>query len=154
LPIDPAIAAPPPNSSASPSGGSQSEQGVDLSDTQLASVKGEPAGEREFPIEREAVGSIDFNEEMSLQGFSSYPGRHIGLFTKVGDDVKKGQTLFTIDSPDLLQAESTLIAADGVLDLTTRALARLKQLYETRAISQKDLEQATSDQQAAEAALK
>jgi len=154
LPIDPAIAAAPPNSSASPSGGSQSEQSVELSDTQLASVKVEPAGEREFPMGKEAVGSIDFNEEMTLQVFSPYPGRIIGLFAKIGDDVKKGQTLFTIDSPDLLQAESILIAADGVLDLTTRALARLKQLYETRAISQKDLEQATSDQQAAEAALK
>ena len=154
LPIDAAIADAAPNASLSPSGGRQSEHSVDLSDTQLASVKVEPAGEREFPIEKESVGSIDFNEEMSTQVFTPYPGRIIGLFAKVGDDVKKGQTLFTIDSPDLLQAESTLIAADGVLDLTTRALARLKQLYQTRAISQKDLEQATSDQQAAEAALK
>ena len=38
------------------------------------------------------------------------------LFAEIGDDVKKGQTLFTIDSADLLQAESTLIAAAGVLD--------------------------------------
>lgn len=160
LGIGPAIAnadAPQPNSSAPArhiSGDPESAQSVELSDTQLASVKVEPVGEREFPIEKEAVGSIDFNEEMSVQVFTPYAGRILALFAKVGDDVKKGQTLFTIDSPDLLQAESTLIAADGVLDLTTRALARLKQLYETRAISQKDLEQATSEQQAAEAALK
>src|SRR5262249_12094068 len=85
LPIDPAIAAAPPNSSASSSGGSQSEQSVELSDTQLASVKVEPAGEREFPMGKEAVGSIDFNEEMTLQVFSPYPGRIIGLFAKIGD---------------------------------------------------------------------
>jgi len=72
----------------------------------------------------------------------------------VGDDVKKGQTLFTIDSPDLLQAESTLIAAAGVLELTTRNLARLKELYQSRAVSQKDLEQAVSDQQTAEGNLR
>ena len=54
----------------------------------------------------------------------------------IGDDVKKGQTLFTIDSPDLLQAESTLIAAAGVLELTTRNLARLRELYKTLAVSQ------------------
>jgi cobalt-zinc-cadmium efflux system membrane fusion protein len=126
---------------------------VDLSDSQLALVKVEPVGEREFPIEKEAVGSIQFNDEMTVQVFTPYPGRISALFAKVGDDVKKGQTLFTIDSPDLLQAESTLIAAAGVLELTTKNLARLKELYGTRAISQKDLEQATSDQQTADGAL-
>jgi hypothetical protein len=59
---------------------------VDLSDSQLSAVKVEPAGEREFPIERQAVGSIDFNEDMTLQVFTPYQGRIIGLFAKVGDD--------------------------------------------------------------------
>ena len=127
---------------------------VNLSDSQLASVKVEPVGEREFPIEKQAVGSIEFNEELSVQVFTPYPGRIIGLFAKVGDDVKKGQTLFTIDSPDLLQAESTLIAAAGVLEFTTRNLARLKALYASRAVSQRDMEQASSDQQTAEGALR
>ena len=68
--------------------------------------------------------------------------------------MKKGQTLFTIDSPDLLQAESTLIAAAGVLELTSRNLARLKELYQSRAVSQKDLDQAVSDQQTAEGNLR
>ena len=73
-----------------------------------------PVEEREFPIEKTAVGSIDFNEDMAVQVFAPYQGRIISLFAQIGDDVKKGQTLFTIDSPDLLQAESTLIAAAGV----------------------------------------
>jgi membrane fusion protein, heavy metal efflux system len=68
--------------------------------------------------------------------------------------VKKDQLLFTIDSPDLIQAESTLIAAAGLLELTGRALVRAKALYETRAIAQRDLEQAVSDQQTAEGNLK
>ena len=93
---------------------------IDLSDSQLAAVKVEPIEEREFPVEKQAVGSIDFDEDMTVQVFTPYQGRIIALYAEVGDDVKKGQTLFTIDSPDLLQAESTLIAAAGVLDLTTR----------------------------------
>src|SRR5262249_47172402 len=80
--------------------------------------------------------------------------RIISLFAKVGDDVQKGQTLFTIDSPDLLQAESTLISAAGVAQFTTRNLARLRDLYAKRAVSQKEMEQASSDQQAAEGALR
>jgi len=130
------------------------QDSVNLSDTQLASVKVAPVEVREFPVEKEAVGSIDFNEELSVQVFTPYQGRIIALFGSIGDDVKKGQTLFTIDSPDLLQAESTLIAAAGVLDLQNRSLARLRDLYTTRAISQRDLEQATSDQQTAEGNLR
>jgi membrane fusion protein, heavy metal efflux system len=127
---------------------------IELNDKQLASVKVERVDEREFPREKQAVGTIDFNEEMLTQVFTPYQGRIIGLFAKVGDEVKKGQTLFTIDSPDLLAADSNLIAAAGVLDLTTRNLARLRKLYETRAVSQHDLEQAVSDQQTAEGTLR
>jgi cobalt-zinc-cadmium efflux system membrane fusion protein len=127
---------------------------LDLSDSQLAAVKVEPVEERDFPVEKEAVGSIDFNEDMETQVFTPYQGRIIALFAAVGDDVKKGQTLFTIDSPDLLQAESNLIAAAGVMDLTTRNLARLRELYKTLAVSQHDLEQAVSDQMTAEGTLR
>jgi membrane fusion protein, heavy metal efflux system len=127
---------------------------VDLNDKQLQSVKVEPVGERVFPIEKSAVGSIDFNEDMTVQVFTPYQGKIIDLYAKVGDEVKKGQPLFTIDSPDLLAADSNLIAAAGVLDLTTRNLARLKALYESRAVSQHDLEQGVSDQQTAEGALR
>jgi cobalt-zinc-cadmium efflux system membrane fusion protein len=45
---------------------------VSLSDAQLASVKVEPAAEREFPVERDAVGSIDFDEDMSVEIFTPY----------------------------------------------------------------------------------
>jgi cobalt-zinc-cadmium efflux system membrane fusion protein len=127
---------------------------VDLSDSQLAAVKVEPVEERAFPVEKEAIGSIDFNEDMETQVFTPYQGRIIALYASVGDDVKKGQTLFTIDSPDLLQAESTLIAAAGVLELTSRNLARLRELYKSLAVSQHDLEQAISDQQTAEGNLR
>ena len=130
------------------------QNSIDLSDAQLSAVKVEPVEERDFPREKEAVGSIDFNEEMSVQVFTPYAGRIIGLFASVGDNVKRGQTLFTIDSPDLLQAESTLIAAAGVLEMTTRNLARLKELYTTRAVSQRDLDQGISEQQTAEGNLR
>ena len=94
-------------------GDSGDASSLNLSDSQLAAVKVEPVEEHEFPVEKEAVGSIDFNEDMETQVFTPYQGRILGLFAAVGDDVKKGQTLFTIDSPDLLTAESNLIAAAG-----------------------------------------
>ncbi len=137
-----------------PNAASPGPDSVDLTNSQLDSVKVQPVEERDFPVEKQAVGSIDFNEDLAVQVFTPYQGRIIALFAEVGDDVKKGQTLFTIDSPDLLQAESTLIAAAGVLELDSKNLDRLRELYTTRAVSQHDVEQATSDQQTAEGNLR
>jgi cobalt-zinc-cadmium efflux system membrane fusion protein len=135
-------------------GDSLDASSVTLSDAQQALVKISPVGYQLFPIEKAAVGSIDFNQDMSVQVFTPYQGRITGLFAKVGDEVKRGERLFTIDSPDLLQAESTLIAAAGTLDLHNKTLSRARELFQTRAISQRELEQAVSEQQAAEGALK
>ena len=127
---------------------------VVLSDSQLQMVNVGTVSEYTFPLQREAVGSIDFNEDMETQVFPPYQGRIAQLFAKLGDNVSKGQALFTIESPDLIQAESSLIAAAGVLDLTTKTLERAKQLHDVQGIADKDLEQAVSDQQTAEGALK
>jgi cobalt-zinc-cadmium efflux system membrane fusion protein len=127
---------------------------LDLTGTQTKTLKIEPLATRVFPVEAGAIGSIDFNEDMQTQVFSNYQGRIVSLFAKVGDDVRKDEPLFTIDSPDLVQAESTLISAAGVLRLTTRALDRAKDLYGVKGLAQKDYDQAVSDQQGAEGAYK
>jgi len=96
------------------------------------------------------VGYIDFDQNNTAQVFTPYQGRVRSVFADVGEPVKKGQPLFSIDSPDLIQAESNLISAAGVWALTTKALNRAKQMREVDASAQKDVEQSTSDQQTAE----
>ena len=127
---------------------------VTLNDKQLSAVEVGPVGYHDFPVIKNAVGSIDFNEDMTVQVFTPYQGKIIALYAKVGDEVKKGQTLFTIDSPDLLNAESSLISAAGVLDQTTRVLTRAQELYNSHAISQAELEVDISNQMTAEGALR
>jgi cobalt-zinc-cadmium efflux system membrane fusion protein len=127
---------------------------VELSDAQLAMISIGTVSERSFPNQTEAVGNIDFNEDMASQVFPPYQGRIATLYAKIGDNVTRGQPLLTIESPDLIQAESSLIASAGVLDLTTHALERAKQLYEVQGMAEKDLQQAISDQQTAEGAFK
>lgn len=129
-------------------------QSVEVSASEFERLKVKPVAERLFTIQREAVGNIDFNQEMLVPVFPPVQGKIITLFARAGDDVQKGTPLYTIDSPDLVQAGSSLIAAAGVLNLTTRALKRAQQSYEVQGISQKDLDQAVSDQQATEGALK
>ena len=100
------------------------EQTVDLSDKQAASLKIGPVASREFAILKTAVGTIDFNENLLVQVFSQYQGKILKAFYNIGDEVQAGNVLFTIDSPDLLQAESALLASAGVLELQKRVLAR------------------------------
>lgn len=125
-------------------------QTVELSEKQAAGFKPLPAEPRAFKVVKNAVGSIDFNQNMLVQAFTPNPGKIVDTVLNVGDEVNKGDTLFTIDSPDLLQAESSLLASAGVLELQTRTLARVKQLLKTGGGAQKDVDQATSDQQTAE----
>ena len=136
------------------SGDTLTANSVDLSPAEFAKLKVTPAPERTFNVLREAVGSIAFNDEMSVQVFPPFQGKITSVFARAGDRVEKGAPLFTVDSPDQVQAESTLISAAGTLNLTTRVLDRAKQLYAVQGIAQKDLEQAGSDQQASEGAYK
>jgi membrane fusion protein, heavy metal efflux system len=128
---------------------------VDLSDSQLKSITIEPVGTYAFPVEKEAVGNIDYDEDLSVQVFPAYQGTIIKTLAELGAEVQKDQPLYTIKSPDLIQAESNLIGAAATYELTTKELARAKDLYTTNVgVPQRELEQATSDQQTAEGALK
>jgi cobalt-zinc-cadmium efflux system membrane fusion protein len=125
-------------------------QFVDVTDKQVDNFKVDAVPLREFKILKRSVGSIDFNQNMLVQSFSPNPGKMVDIFYNVGDEVKRGDTLFTIDSPDLLQAESNLLASAGVLEMQTRTLTRVKQLVKVGGVAQKDVDQATSDHQTAE----
>src|SRR5215469_5979989 len=128
----------------------QDAEAVDLSEEQLGSIKVGAVARRDFEIIKTAIGTIDFNKNLLVQVFSQYPGKILEAFYNIGDDINRGDVLFTIDSPDLLQAESTLLATAGVLELQKKTLARLTGLLKFGGSTQKDVDQATSDQQTAE----
>lgn len=132
--------------------GAPASQSVTLEEKQLKAIKIEAVGLRLFDVEREAVGNIAFDDDRSVQVFPPNAGKIIELFHDLGDYVSRGEKLYTVDSPDLVAAESTLIAAAGVLQLDNHVLERAKQLYETQGVPQKELQQAISDQQTAEGA--
>jgi cobalt-zinc-cadmium efflux system membrane fusion protein len=125
-----------------------------LAPSQLKAIQIQSLGTYLFPVEKEAVGSISFVDDLSVQVFPPYQGKILKTFAELGDAVQKGQPLYTIDSPDLIQAESTLIGAAATLDLTSKELARVQGLYGTNGVSEREIEQATSDHQTAEGALK
>lgn len=108
-------ASPADNAAANASGPPTTE----LTGDQLNSIKIAPVGTYPFPIEKEAFGTIFFDED-----------------------------------PNTVQAESTLIGAASAEELATNVLARAQLLYDTNGVSKAELEQDTSTEETARAALK
>ncbi len=127
---------------------------VTLTDGQMKFISVVRVGQADFADEREAVGNTDYDQDRTVQVSSPYAGRVVSVSVSAGDDVHKGQVLFSIDSPDLVQAESALLSSAGTLHLTDAALQRARELYAVQGMAQKDYEQAVSDQQTAEAAYR
>jgi cobalt-zinc-cadmium efflux system membrane fusion protein len=143
-----------PHRPSSNSDASASEPTLDLSSSQLDAIKIEPVGTYLFPVEEDAIGNIDFDGNLSVGVFPLYQGTILNIFVELGAQVQKEQPLYTIKSPDLIQAESNLIGAAATFELTNKELERAKSLNGANGVSQRELEQATSDQQTAEGALK
>jgi cobalt-zinc-cadmium efflux system membrane fusion protein len=127
---------------------------IELTETQAAALTFEKVTEATFVQEKQAVGSIDFNQNRLVTVFTPYQGRIVNAALNIGDSVEKDQVLFTLDSPDLLTAESTLIAAAASSVLQSRTLGRTKSLLQIGGISQQQADQTISDQQSAEGSLK
>jgi cobalt-zinc-cadmium efflux system membrane fusion protein len=126
------------------------DQSVTISAQQAQQVRVSDVITREFTPRVEAVGYVDFDQDHLAQVTSPYAGRVREVIAKAGDNVTRGQALFSVDSPDLAQAEATLVSAAAARVQTTAALERAKGMAQVQANAPRDLEQAISDQQTAE----
>ena len=83
------------------SSASQSNAAVDLSPSQLNSIKVEAAGTFRFDVEKEAVGNISYADDLSVDVFPPYQGTIIRAMVELGTQVQKDQPLYTIKSQTL-----------------------------------------------------
>jgi len=125
-------------------------QTVAINAQQARQVRVSDVIQRDFAPRVDAVGYVDFDQDHVAQVGSPYAGRVRDVFAKAGDKVHRGQVLFSVDSPDLAQAEATLVSAAAARAQTTLALERAKGMAQVQANAPRDLEQAISDQQTAE----
>jgi membrane fusion protein, heavy metal efflux system len=113
-----------------------------------------PVEERLVPEEITAPGRIAFDDSRVAHVFSPVSGRVSRIHAQLGDRVRKGTPLVTLDAPDAGGAAAD--AGKGEADLTAadRELARQRYLYRAHATARKDLEaaQAARDRAAAELA--
>jgi membrane fusion protein, heavy metal efflux system len=110
-----------------------------------------------FRLQKQAIGQIAFNEDASTVVLTPFSGRVTRVIGKLGDDVRRGDPLFEIDSPEVVQAQTDLIAAfQGLqksrsqLALAKRVLDRLTNLVANSAVSQREVDQAQNEFAAAE----
>jgi cobalt-zinc-cadmium efflux system membrane fusion protein len=64
-----------------------------------------------FRNQKPAIGQIAFNEDRSTVVVTPFSGRVIRVIGKIGDEIKRGDPLFEIDSPEVVTAQTDLIAA-------------------------------------------
>ena len=110
-----------------------------------------------FRLHKPAIGQIAFNEDASTIVQTPFSGRVTRVLAKIGDDVKRGDPLFEIDSPEVVQAQTDLIAAlhglekaRSQLNAAQRQAERASRLIKDKAISQREVDQAVNDEAAAE----
>jgi cobalt-zinc-cadmium efflux system membrane fusion protein len=112
-----------------------------------------PATEmRDYP-EVHATGVISADVDKSIPVVSLASGRVVGIYAKLGDDVKKGQLLLKIVSNDIANAFQTLNQAKADETLAKSQLDRAKMLYDRGAISLNDLQVAEDTYEKARVAV-
>jgi cobalt-zinc-cadmium efflux system membrane fusion protein len=97
------------------------------------------------------AGRITYGEDRFSRISSPLQGRVVEVRAKLGDRVKAGDILLVIDSPDISSAYSEFVKEASELEYATRAYELAKDLYENKALPQKDLKQAENDRIKAQA---
>ncbi len=81
------------------------------------------------------------------------PGRVVKLLVRLGEAVKQGTPLFTLDSPDLVAAQTDFLKARSAVSQAERAYARQKDLCEHGIGAKRDLEQAETERDVAKSEM-
>jgi membrane fusion protein, heavy metal efflux system len=104
---------------------------------------------RQMPTVLNANGALTPDVSRNIHVTSLGGGRVAELKVKLGDTVKKGQTLLIISSPDLASAFADYQKAVADEQLSKRALDRAQLLYDKGAVAEKDLQTAQDAEQKA-----
>jgi cobalt-zinc-cadmium efflux system membrane fusion protein len=96
----------------------------------------------EAAAELKVTGTVNPDIAREVPVISLASGRVVDIKARLGDDVRKGQLLLKVQSPDITNAFDTYLKAVNDEQLSNRAYVRAKDLYEHGAIPLSMLEQA------------
>lgn len=119
---------------------------------QLKSFTVELVGLHGFVSEELTEGKIAVNGDRATPVFSPYSGRVTRVIAGLGDTVKAGAALATVDASEFIQAQNDLSTAAAQVKIARINEARKHALYDAKGGSLQDWQQAQADLAAAETA--
>ena len=141
----------------SPPSSQSADTRFQLTAPQWTSLTVEPVTSRTFREELVTEGKIAIDEEHSTSVFSPYSGRVTRLLAIPGDQVEAGQPLLVLEASEALQAQNDFISASTAANkarsqamLSETVERRLRNLYDTKAVALRELQQAQADLTAAQ----
>ncbi len=118
---------------------------------QLAFMSIKPADDFPEPVTAALNARIVYDDNYTARVFSSIAGRVVKIAADAGQQVKAGDPLLWIDSPDYAQAASDSLKAEADLSNKKEVYERAKQLFDVQGLARRDLESAEADWRQAEA---
>jgi membrane fusion protein, heavy metal efflux system len=120
---------------------------------QLNSLTIQPVGLHGFVSEELTEGKIGVNRDRATPVFSPFSGRVIRVIAGLGDSVKAGSALATVEATEFVQAQNDLSTGAAQVKLARISEARKHAVYDAKGGSLQDWQQAQADLTAAENAL-
>ncbi len=99
------------------------------------------------------TGNVDYNQFATTPVLSPVSGPVARILVQPGDEVRAGQPLLEIASPDFAQDRDAYLKARDALGLAQKTYRRDQDLYEHHALAQADLQAAQSARNQAQADL-
>lgn len=93
----------------------------------------------------ELTARLAWDENRTVRVYPPFNGRVVRIAAQPGDQVKAGQALASIASPDFGQAQADVGKAAADFALAEKSLARVKELFDNGVAPRKDLAQAEAD---------
>jgi membrane fusion protein, heavy metal efflux system len=121
---------------------------------QLKSLTVEAVGLHGFVSEELTEGKIAVNADRATPVYSPFSGRVTRVIAGLGDTVKAGAALATLEASEFVQAQNDLSTASAQVKLARISETRKHALYEAKGGSLQDWQSAQADLTAAETALK
>jgi RND family efflux transporter MFP subunit len=124
--------------------------GVELDEAAAASISLKTAvvGSRAIARTVKLTGAVQVPPDLRAFIGSRVEGKIANVYVNVGDGVKAGQVLATVQSPEFETLQVELLRAAAELPVAEAASARLKKLIEVEAVSQKDVQNAVAQYEA------
>ncbi len=114
-------------------------------EAQLSHLQITPARTVDWQTTLHTTGTVDWDNDHTTQAITQVNGPITRIVVDAGAHVKAGDPLLFVSSPDIAGAVSTYRKAKNRLDQAQRTLDRNKDLFEHKAIAQRDLDDSESD---------